>query len=1516
VKINGFTFDYSDTALGLNSGGVDGECKGTNESQAWEQIGGKGGPVNIPLPPAMTIALQAAPSTGHVVGQSQAFTVAAMDAAGRTVPNVAVELGVFGANPQQLSGTTDVNGTATFSYIGTNAGTDTVTATAIISGLRTVSNAVPIQWTIPAPGGPTGSTSGPAPPSIIVTSPADGSAVSQRVSITATIRAPPSSPINSWSVLSQSVSGSSFVTLASGTSNLPATLAMFDPTGLAAGTYAITVNATTSAGGSASAIVRVIVGNGGGTTAQAPPSISAPSPADGSIITKPVPVSATFTPPAGQTIASWSVSYQAGFGPVVLIASGSGVPPSPLTTFDPTLLANDTYAITVAATASAGGVQTATTTVAVSGNLKLGRYTTTYQDLSVPVNGFQMQVRRTYDSTDKRVGDFGIGWHVDLSNFRISANRQLGAGGWTEYPTSCVFGLCFYGFKTTTAHFMTVTYPDQHQEIFDFAPLGGAGLLYFQGTAAFTARAGTGTTSALEALDTGLNNGFDGNLYGAGGFYNPTRFKLTTRDGRVFVLDTVLGLVSETDRNGNSLTVDSAGVHASNGQSITFTRDSQGRINQIVGPSGETLNYTYSATGDLASSTDPNGNAVSYTYNASHDLLSATGPGATKPFEQDQYDSAGRLIAITDGNGNTTHLSTNVGAQQQVLADPLGQLHDVLTYDNLGGLLQRDEIFGGKTVTEKWTYDSAGRTLSHTDPLGHSVSAVYDAAGNLVQVTDAGGNTFKYTYNTYGQQTSVIGPGGTVLESRAYDAGGNLAQVKRVDGATSSFQHDAQGNLTQVTDPLNHSTQLTYDANGHLAKVIDAASNATSFSVDASGRAVSITDATRATTHYTYDASGNLTGVTDANNNSWAAQYNFRGNIVSVKDPLGHSKTYVYDAVFQPIQITDRNGQVTTYGYDADGQMVKKTLPGGDVTTFTLDPLGRLIDATNSSGDITMTYDDAGRLISQSTTGSGVSVQPTVTLNYGYDAKGNRTSMSGPDGTTAYAFNAFSELTSLTDSSGGLYQFGYDATLHLTTIVRPNGVVDQLSYDSVGDLVSRTSTKGGATLSSDGYVFDATGHRSSQTDLSGTTTFTHDAGGQLTGATPPGGAGAQSFTYDGAGNRISATGIPSSSVRYDANNHLLSYGPATYSYDNEGNVFKKTDASGTTTYTWNPDHRLVSIQNPDLSAVTYRYDPLGRRIEVQSPSQDTRYAYDGENIHLEYNGANLLQASYTDGSGVDSVLGMSRGGSSYYYSVDGLNSTTALTDATGTVVQRYSYDAVGHQTQTGGLTNPFTYTGRELDSSGLYYMRARYYDPGIGRFVSEDPHTAVNLYPYAANDPVDFADPSGTQAFVENAIKGAISGAIFSAASQVLVQLVAMAVFHCSFNVGAFIQAVVLGALAGGLFGAGAAGVSLWLFRALFGGMLGLATAGIQIALDAAGGKPDTPEQQTALLASGFALGAFGGAISNINIFNFGRNPVGAAVSSSTHGFGNDMQQGTAGFLGSQVPSDLFGTFLKGAAGC
>src|SRR5205807_4860878 len=171
-------------------------------------------------------------------------------------------------------------------------------------------------------------------------------------------------------------------------------------------------------------------------------------------------VTAAIAPPSGQTITSWRVFYQAlDPGPIVTIASGSGAPPPALATFDPTLLTNDTYGITVEATASGGGIQDLTSMVTVLGNLKPGRYTTTYQDLSVPVSGFRMDVRRSYDSFDKISGDFGVGWKASVANFRVAPNRILGAGGWTMYNKSCTLGLCFTAYKNSAPRSVSIVFP-------------------------------------------------------------------------------------------------------------------------------------------------------------------------------------------------------------------------------------------------------------------------------------------------------------------------------------------------------------------------------------------------------------------------------------------------------------------------------------------------------------------------------------------------------------------------------------------------------------------------------------------------------------------------------------------------------------------------------------------------------------------------------------------------------------------------------------------------------------------------------------------------------------------------------------------------------------------------------------------------------------------------------------------------------------------------------------------------
>jgi YD repeat-containing protein len=363
--------------------------------------------------------------------------------------------------------------------------------------------------------------------------------------------------------------------------------------------------------------------NPGQNLGASPPTIAILSPADGSRVTAPTAVRATVTPPDGETITSWTASYQAVSpgSPKVTLAHGDGAPPA--------TLATDSYTLTVTATASNGGLQAATSTVNVDGKLKLGRYVTTYTDVDASVNGLPMQVLRSYDSTDPRVGDFGVGWQVSVGNFRISANRTLGAGGWTEYPSSCSLFGCQYAFKSSVPHNVTVTFPDQHQEKFNFTPNGGFSAFYFLGDAAFTAVPGSGTTSTLEAVDTDIAYDFAGNIRSGvnGPLYSPTRFKLTTKAGKVFLLDTSTGLVSETDPSGNSITVDGSGVHGSNGQSITFVKDVTGRITKLTEPGGQEIAYGYSTAGDLTSVQFPGGVTEGHSYDASHHLTGSTGGG-------------------------------------------------------------------------------------------------------------------------------------------------------------------------------------------------------------------------------------------------------------------------------------------------------------------------------------------------------------------------------------------------------------------------------------------------------------------------------------------------------------------------------------------------------------------------------------------------------------------------------------------------------------------------------------------------------------------------------------------------------------------------------------------------------------------------------------------------------------------------------------------------------------------------
>ncbi len=999
------------------------------------------------------------------------------------------------------------------------------------------------------------------------------------------------------------------------------------------GSFRAVATATDAEGniGQAEVIFKVLGPNDG-----VPPTADITAPSDGSQVKEPVDVTGT----ASDTdFVRYSLEYSPqGLGQFVEFARGTApVTNDILGRFDPTLLANGWYDVRLTVEDAGGNSVVVQRTYEVVGEAKVGNFSVSFEDITIPVSGLPITVVRTYDSRRKEKGDFGAGWSLTFRNdLRVSESGVLGKG-WQQTKSGGF--LPNYQIVSTRSHIVTVNYPDGREERYEMGvdpssrrllPFTQSEILDVQ----FNALAGT--FGSLEPLDHTTVNPAGGvgplTLLDdiIGNPYDPDRYRITTEEGMVYVITQPSGLESITEPNGNKITFGPDGIIHSAGKSILFDRDAQGRITRITDPNGNTIQYQYDAYGDLVGVKDQDGYETHFVYDSRHNLLKIIDPRGKQPL-RNEYDDQGRLIASFDADGNRIEYTHDIAGRQEIVRDRLGRA-TLFVYDSDGNVLAQTDPLGRTT---HYTYDANGNELSKTDPLGNVTRKTYDARGNVLTETDALGNTVTRSFNSRSQVTSTT------------DANGN----------TTAQGYDSHGNLTTITDPFGNVRRSTYDARGNLVQMLDEAGNATLFSYDGSGNRTSETDVLGNVTDFTFDDNGNELTVTqtrttstgpiiltttrvydghnrviietDPNGNSVFTEYNSIGKISATVDALGNRTEYEFDARGNPVLTRYADGTTTRATYDKENNKLSETDRAGRTTRFEYDALNRLVRTTHADGStVSNAYDAAGRLV-RIDDANGNSTR------FEYDAAGRRTMVTDALGNqTLYTYDANGNQTSVTDAKGNVTRYEYDALNRRVRTAFPDGTDIKVSYDKLGRKVSETDQAGittryeydasgrlirvvdalgGATT----YSYDELGNKLTQTDAEGRITrWTYDNLGNVLSRTLPMGQ-TERFTYDAKGNRLSHTDFNGNTTlyRYDVNDQLIQ---TTYpdgsrvekSYTPSGKLEAVTDSRGVTRYSYDDRDRLVRVENPDGSFLGYAYDAAGNRVSVATPAGVTTYGYD------------------------------------------------------------------------------------------------------------------------------------------------------------------------------------------------------------------------------------------------------------------------------------------------------------------
>lgn len=809
------------------------------------------------------------------------------------------------------------------------------------------------------------------------------------------------------------------------------------------------------------------------------------------------------------------------------------------------------------------------------------------------------------------------------------------------------------------------------------------------------------------------------------------------------------------DKNGN-LKTETQGTRGK-----TYTYDNRLRLatSSYKSFSGA-YRYEYDAVGNVVKEIDEEGKTIVREYDANNNVIAEIVGNDRTEFS---YDVMDRMVSKKDPLGNVTTYEYDVSGLLIASVSALGNRTE-FTYDEMGRQLTITDPKGNVTSKE---YNVYGEVVKTTDALGNVTMYKYDDRGKLVETVNALGESTYSTYNEYGQLIETRNNRNEITSTFTYDVSGNIVEMVDGNGNSTRMVYDGLGNLIESyngegnliskdtynefnevisrTNALNQMSSYLYNTRGLVSKETDARGNATSYSYFYNGNLSSVTDANYTSTSNVYDVKNRMTrnSIGSFSNNF---VYNGNDQIISDQITSGNLITYQYDGDGNMSQRKNARGDVSKYEYDLNGNVIKEVTKEGTVT-HEYDALNRKIKTISGSDVIERTYDALGRVIEK--------IQNGKSIKYVYDDRGHMAEMVYPDGKRVlYTYDVVGNLLTVTDWKNNVTAYEYNKNNQLTKTTHSNGVIETRNYNVEGQLTELKSVKGENVITHYTYEYDAEGNITKETDVKNNkvNNFTFDKLGRLTNAN------GNTYAYSSTGNvtsySVTVNGqLSSKTLSYNSDNSLSRVGSDLTSVDKDGNLLTYKLNGKTYVATYDSQNKLIQYGNQH-----YRYDAEGNRVGVRDTNglgvttSDVSFVVDNDSNRL----SRILVESSTAGDVYyvygHGLISEHRGSDVNTYHFDYRGSTVAMTDASGSVKGTASYDEYGVKLSN-TLATRFTYNGQfgvEDDGTGLYYMRTRYYNVDLKRFMNRDvvvgsvsSAQSLNRYAYVNGNPISYTDPFG-----------------------------------------------------------------------------------------------------------------------------------------------------------------------------